>query len=68
MRYQVLHPLESGPNVSLYLVADRRKSGASRVLTLLLVDLSFNTILKLHDCLGRDSTSLDHIQVKPIMQ
>jgi len=31
--YKLLHPLESGPDVSVYLVQDSWKSGISRVLT-----------------------------------
>ncbi len=40
MQYKLLHPLESGPDVKVYLVQDGWKSGISRVLTLFSVDLS----------------------------
>lgn len=40
MSYKLLHPLESGPDVRVYLVQDRWKSGIFRVLTLFPVDLS----------------------------
>ncbi|MDA2928613.1 AAA family ATPase [Acidobacteria bacterium AH-259-O06] len=40
MRYQVLRPLESGPNVCVYLVADRWEARLRKILTLLPVDVS----------------------------
>ena len=38
-RYRILHPLESGPDIRVYLVADRWESMRPRVLTLLSMDM-----------------------------
>jgi len=64
--YQVLHPLESGPNVSVYLVADRRKSGVPRVLTLLPVDLSQESQRLEFEALFTWRKSLDHPLLVPV--
>ena len=40
MRYKILHPLESGPDIRVYRVEDNWAPKASRVLTLLPTDLS----------------------------
>ena len=66
MPYQVLHPLESGPKVSVYLVADRRKSGVSRVLTLLPVDLSQESQRLEFEALFTWRKSLDHPLLVPV--
>ena len=66
MPYQVLHPLESGPSVSVYLVADRRKSGVSRVLTLLPVDLSQESQRLEFEALFNWRKSLDHPLLVPV--
>ena len=66
MRYQVLHPLESGPNVSVYLVADRRKSGVSKVLTLLPIDLSRQSQKLEFEALFTWRKSLDHPLLVPV--
>jgi len=64
--YKVLHPLESGPNVSVYLVTDRRKSGVSRVLTLLPVDLSQESQRLEFEALFTWRKSLDHPLLVPV--
>ena len=66
MPYQVLHPLESGPNVRVYLVADRRKSGVSKVLTLLPVDLSQESQRLEFEALFTWRESLDHPLLVPV--
>ena len=66
MPYQVLHPLESGPNVSVYLVADGRKSGVSRVLTLLPVDLSQESQRLEFEAIFTWRKSFDHPLLVPV--
>jgi len=66
LRFQVLHPLESGPNVSVYLVADRWKPGVSRVLTLLPVDLSQESQRLDFETLFTWRKSLEHPLLVPV--
>ena len=66
MPYQVLHPLESGPNVAVYLVADGRKTGVSKVLTLLPVDLSQESQRLEFEALFTWRKSLDHPLLVPV--
>ena len=66
MPYQVLHPLESGPDVAVYLVADRRKSGVSKVLTLLPFDLSQESQRLEFEALFTWRKSLDHPLLVPV--
>ena len=66
MSYKLLHPLESGPDVSVYLVQDRWKSGISKVLTLFPVDLS-NKFQRLEfEMLLSWRQSLDHPLLVPV--
>ena len=66
MAYKLLHPLESGPDVSVYLVEDRWKSGLSRVLTLLSVDLSNESQRLEFEMLFTWRKSLDHPFLVPV--
>ena len=66
MSYKLLHPLESGPDVSVYLVQDSWKSGSSRVLTLLSVDLSHESQRLEFEMLLTWRQSLDHPLLVPV--
>ncbi|MCZ6484340.1 MAG: AAA family ATPase, partial [Acidobacteria bacterium] len=66
MSYKLLHPLESGPDVRVYLVQDSLNSGISRVLTLFPVDLSNECQRLEFEMLLSWRQSLDHPLLVPV--
>ena len=67
MRYRILHPLESGPDIRVYRVADAWESGTARVLTLLPTDLSDESKKRGLEELFMRRKSLDHPHLVPVL-
>jgi hypothetical protein len=66
VRYRILHPLESGPDIRVYRVADVWEQETSQVLTLLPTDFSEESKKGALEELFMRRKSLDHPHLVPV--